>query len=153
METTTETTLFARRRVRRDRHWDVLGVIGLGGGLGSVARYGLAQALPTRPGGFPWGTFLTNVTGCLVLGALMVYVLDVWPPSRYLRPFLGIGFIGGFTTFSTYTVELLDLLRHGHGLMADAYAVDSLLAGLFATWAGVTLARLAAARERKGTRG
>jgi PII-like signaling protein len=69
--------------------------------------------LPTRPGEFPWATFLTNTSGCLALGALMVYVLGVCPPGRYLRPFLGVGFLGGYTTFSTYTVELLDLTRGG----------------------------------------
>src|SRR6185295_14847300 len=101
--------LFTRPH-RRHRTWDVLAVVAAGGGLGSAARYGLARALPSPATGFPWATFLTNVTGCLLLGVLMVYVLEVWPPRRYVRPFLGVGFLGGYTTFSTYTVELLTLL-------------------------------------------
>jgi fluoride exporter len=132
------------RHRRRSRQWDILLVIALGGGLGSLARYLLAQALPTPHGAFPWATFLTNTIGCLALGALMVLVLDVWPPRRYLRPFLGVGVLGGFTTFSTYTVEIHDLLGVGHWSLADAYALDSLVAGLLAVWLGIALTRLAA---------
>ncbi len=135
---------FARGSAVRRRYWDVLAVVALGGGLGSLARYLLAQALPTPPGGFPWATFLTNVIGCFALGALMVFVLEVWPPRRYLRPFLGVGVLGGFTTFSTYTVEIHALLADRHWLAADAYALDSLVGGLFAVWLGIVAARLAA---------
>jgi fluoride exporter len=138
-----DTDVFARGHRRRHRTWDVLAVIAVGGGLGSAGRYGLTLALPTPPGGFPWATFITNVTGCLALGVLMVYVLDVWPPSRYVRPFLGVGFLGGYTTFSAYTVELFNLLDAGRITLANAYAVDSLAAGLLATWLGITAARLA----------
>lgn len=126
----------------RERSWDILAVIALGGGLGSVARHLLAQAIPTAPGGFPWATFLTNVSGCLVLAVLMVYVLEVWPPSRYVRPFFGVGFLGGFTTFSTFTVEIL---RTGQPVV---YAAASLAAGLAAVWGGFALARLLSRRER-----
>jgi CrcB protein len=123
---------------------DVLAVIALGGGLGSVARYGLARLWPTPAGGFPWATFNTNVLGSLALGALMVYVLEVWPPARYRRPFLGVGVLGGFTTFSTYMVETRGLLAGHHPALAFGYALGSLVAGLAAVWAGAALARLAA---------
>lgn len=129
-------------RPPRPRQWDVLAVIALGGGLGSTARYGLAQAWPTTPGTFPWATFTTNVSGSLLLGLLMVHVLEIWPPSRYLRPFLGVGILGGFTTFSTYTVEVRGLLAGGRVSLADAYALSSLVAGLAAVWTGMALARL-----------
>lgn len=119
----------------------VLLVIALGGGLGSVARYLVGRAIPTPAGGFPWATFLINVTGCFALGLLMVFVLDVWPPSRYVRPFLGVGFLGGYTTFSTFTTEILQLARGGHWAVADSYAAGSLLAGLVAVWCGMALAR------------
>jgi CrcB protein len=122
---------------------DVLAVIALGGGLGSVARYGLAQWWPTPAGGFPWATFGTNVLGSLALGALMVFVLDVWPPSRYRRPFLGVGVLGGFTTFSTYMLETRGLLSLRHFAVADAYALGSLIAGLAAVRTGAALVRLA----------
>ncbi|MGW7540345.1 fluoride efflux transporter CrcB [Streptomyces sp. NPDC054770] len=131
-------------KAKRSRQADVLAVIALGGGLGSVARYGLALAWPTPAGGFPWATFITNISGSFALGLLMVCVLEVWPPNRYVRPFLGVGFLGGYTTFSTYTVELHHLLSLGDWSKADAYALTSLLAGLVAAWLGIAAARRAA---------
>ncbi|MFF0041542.1 fluoride efflux transporter FluC [Streptomyces mirabilis] len=128
----------------RPRQWDVLAVIAVGGGLGSIARYGFARAWPTPDLGFPWATFVTNISGSFALGLLMVYVLEVWPPSRYVRPFLGVGILGGYTTFSTYAVEMRHLLAGTHWSLADAYALTSLLAGLVAVWAGIALARRAA---------
>jgi len=121
--------------------WDILAVIAAGGALGSLARWGLAAALPRRPGGFPWATFLTNVTGCLLIGALMVLLAEAWPPSRYLRPFLGIGVLGGYTTFSTYVLDARNLLVTGHAGPAAAYLLGSLAVGLAAVWAGVALIR------------
>lgn len=136
---------FGRSRLRRrHRRWDVLGAIAAGGALGAVARYGVGIAVPTAPGGFPWATFLINVAGCFLLGVLMVFVLDVWPPSRYARPFLGVGVLGGFTTFSTYAVEARDLIDRGELALANAYVVNSLLGGLAAVWLGITCARLVA---------
>lgn len=129
---------------RRSRPWDVLGVIAVGGGLGSLARYGLEEAVPARAGGFPVGTFAINVSGSLVLGFLMVYLLEVWTPRRYLRPFLAVGFLGGFTTFSTFAAEVRDLISRSSWFIADSYALDSLLAGLAAVWIGVVLGRLTA---------
>ncbi len=141
------------RRRRRARHWDILASIAVGGGLGSVARYGVGRALPTPPGGFPLGTFTINVTGSFALGFLMVYLLEVWPPRRYLRPLLAVGVLGGFTTFSTYTAEIRELFARGSWSLADSYAVDSLLAGLAAVWVGVTLARASAGLPvRRGRR-
>ena len=95
----------------KDR-WDVLLVIGAGGALGSLARWGVSHLLPWSGDTFPWATFLENVSGGLALGMLMVLLLDVWPPHRYLRPFLGVGLLGGYTTFSTYMLEARDLLPH-----------------------------------------
>ena len=129
---------------RRHRRWDVALVIAVGGALGSLARWALNEALPHQSGTFPWSTFLENVTGCLVLGALMVFLLDVWPPSRYARPFLAIGVLGGFTTFSTYTVDTRGLVAHGDGLLALTYLFGTLLVGLLATWAGLTVGRVVA---------
>ncbi|GAB2941861.1 fluoride efflux transporter CrcB [Nonomuraea fastidiosa] len=134
--------VFAVRPARhRARTAVILAVIGLGGGLGSSARYLLAQALPTPAGGFPWATFVTNVAGCLLLGALMVFVLEVWPAGRYVRPFLGVGVLGGFTTFSAYTSEIVHLAQGGHWAPAGSYALDSLVAGLVAVWCGMAAAR------------
>jgi len=137
----------------RPREWDVVAVIAVGGGLGSIARYGIARAWPTPADGFPWATFVTNVLGSLALGLLMVYVIEVWPPARYRRPFLGVGIIGGFTTFSTYMSETRGLLATHHFARADAYALTSLLAGLAAVWTGIALARVACHKPvRRGPR-
>ncbi|SEK79496.1 fluoride efflux transporter FluC [Streptacidiphilus jiangxiensis] len=130
-----------KRRSRRDL--DVLGVIAVGGGLGSIARYGLARAMPTPAGGFPWATLITNVVGCAVLGGLMYLVLEVWPPSRYRRPFFGVGVCGGFTTFSTAMVETRGLLDGGHLASAGIYLPASVLLGVLAVLGGAALARAA----------
>jgi CrcB protein len=126
----------------------VLTAIAVGGGLGSVCRYLAGRAAPTAAGGFPWATFFINVSGCLTLGALMVFVLEVWPPRRYVRPFWGIGFLGGYTTFSTYTAELRELLDRGAWVVAGAYAVGSLVAGLAAVWLGAAGVRSLMSRTR-----
>ncbi|MFJ7280573.1 fluoride efflux transporter CrcB [Kitasatospora sp. NPDC098663] len=140
-------------RPARAGQWDVIAVIALGGGIGSVARYELAQAWPTKTSHFPWATFTTNISGSLLLGILMVYVQEIWPPNRYLRPFLGVGILGGFTTFSTYTVELRGLLATGHLALADAYALTSLIAGFAAVWTGIAATRrLARLPVRRGPR-
>ena len=141
--------IFRTGPARAHRQWRVLTAIAVGGGFGSVSRYLAGRAVPTSAGGFPWATFFVNVSGCLALGALMVFVLEVWPPRRYVRPFWGIGFLGGFTTFSTYTAELRDLLDHGAWLVAGGYAAGSLVAGLSAVWLGVAGARFLVGRGRR----
>lgn len=118
-----------------------LAAVGAGGALGSTARYLVELAVPTVPG-FPWPTFTVNIVGSFVLGLLMVYLLDVWPPRRELRLLLTTGIIGGFTTFSSFATEVALQLRAGGIALADAYALSSLVAGVAAVWAGVMTARL-----------
>lgn len=139
-----------RRRfdVLRSR-WDVLLVISAGGALGSLARWGIGEAVPWSGEGFPWATFVENVTGGFALGVLMVFLLDVWPPDRYLRPFLGVGLLGGYTTFSTYMLESRDLLAGDQVAAAFAYLAGSLVVGLTAVWLGITLARAAVSLARR----
>lgn len=124
-------------------HWDVAAAVAAGGALGGLARYALNRLLPSSAG-FPWATFTENVLGCLLLGALMVYLVEVRPPSRYARPFLGVGVLGGFTTFSTFTEEIRALLADGRAGLAAAYLAGSLFAGMVATVAGIALARAVA---------
>lgn len=119
----------------------VVGVVALGGGLGALGRYGLAEALPTPSGGFPWATFATNVLGCLLIGVLMVLVTEARQAHRLVRPFLGVGVLGGFTTFSTYAVETSGLLRHGEAGLAVAYLAGTLVAAMVV--AGVVVTRAA----------
>ncbi|HEX6469655.1 MAG TPA: fluoride efflux transporter CrcB [Streptosporangiaceae bacterium] len=137
--------VFPRRRLRHRlrREWGVLAAVAVGGGCGALARYLIDQAIPVRPGAMPWATLVINVVGCLVLGALNVYLLEVWPPRRYVRPLCAIGFLGGFTTFSTYTAEIRDLMGRGAVPLAAGYALGSLAAGVAALWGGVAAARLA----------
>lgn len=129
-----------------------LAAIAVGGGLGSVARYLLSAAFPVGHG-FPWAIFAVNVSGSFLLGLLMVCLLDVWAPRRFLRPFLAVGLIGGYTTFSTYAGGVLTLLTGGRPALADAYALSSVLAALVAVWCGVKAARLPAWLRERGAGG
>jgi CrcB protein len=118
--------------------------VAAGGAVGGAARWTISSAWPTPPGAFPWATFVENVVGCLLLAALLVVLLEVTRPHRYLRPFLGVGVLGGFTTFSAYTQDARVLLLAGESGLAVLYLGSTLLAGLLATWAGLVLARAAA---------
>jgi CrcB protein len=113
-----------------------------GGAVGGTARWGVGALLPTPAGQFPWSTLLINVAGSLLIGLAMMLILEVWSPRRYVRPFLVVGVLGGFTTFSTYAVEVRGLFATGSGPLAVAYLLGTLLAGLAAVWAGVGLGRL-----------
>lgn len=124
------------------RRWDVLLVIAAGGALGSLARWALAEAVPHSPGRVPWAIFLANVSGAFALGVLMVFVLDHWPPHRYVRPFLGVGVLGGYTTFSTYVLDTRTLLADGHPATALTYLFGTVVVGLLAVALGVVLARV-----------
>jgi fluoride exporter len=118
--------------------WLVLSVIACGGALGALARYALAAALPHPPDAFPWATFVTNVSGCFLIGVLMA----LWPKHRVLRPFLGIGVLGGFTTFSTYVLETQQALAVGAPGVALLYFGGTALTALLAVFAGVALVRV-----------
>jgi CrcB protein len=123
------------------RRWDTALVIAAGGAIGGGMRWLINEAVPHGAEGFPWSTFVENATGCLILGVLMVFLLDVWTPHRYARPFLGIGILGGFTTFSAYTVETIGLFRVGQAPTAFAYLFGTVILGLLATWTGIAVAR------------
>lgn len=129
-------------------HGAVVIVVALGGGFGALARYGLALMLPSQPGGFPWSTFTANVLGCFLIGVLMVLITEACSAHRLLRPFIGVGALGGFTTFSTYAVESHELMRSGLGLLGVAYLATTLLCALTAVVLGVWSTRRAVARFR-----
>jgi len=143
------------RRIRAGLPWPVLGVVSAGGVVGALCRYALGQAYPHPAAGFPWATFGINVSCCLLIGVLMVLVAEVWPTRRLLRPFLGTGLLGGYTTFSTYVVDVQHLVTAGAARTALVYLVATVLAALAATYAGVSATRLLTARirHRKETRG
>jgi fluoride exporter len=125
--------------VRVDRR--ELAAIFVGGAIGALARYGLAEALPHAPGTWPWATFAVNVAGALALGYLTTRLQERLPPSAYRRPLLGTGLCGALTTFSTMQVELLQMLDAGDAGLAASYAAASLAAGLLAIAATTNLVR------------
>ena len=119
----------------------VLAAVALGGALGAPARYGLAQIVHVAPGSFPWATFATNVTGSFALGLVLALVVERFPPTRYVRPFVATGFLGAYTTYSTFAVETDVLLKDGHVALAAAYASASLVCGLVASGLGLRAGR------------
>lgn len=133
----------ARRRTRqqaRRSRAEVLFVIAVGGMLGASARYGLARLVPTHGGGFPWATFLTNLSGTFVLGWLLA-LLERFPQGRLIRSFVATGIIGAFTTMSTYAVETAMLIARGQWVTAFAYGLGSLGCGLALCYTGIRVGR------------
>ena len=116
-------------------------LIALGGALGSIARYWVGSTVAGRMGiRFPYGTLLVNVTACVIIGFSLTYLgrrADLSPAWRFLIP---VGFIGAYSTFSTYEWETLSTLRSGAFFLAALYAVGSLVLGLVAVWGGSLLA-------------
>jgi CrcB protein len=117
-------------------------VIALGGALGAPARFYVAQWIKVSPDGFPWATFWTNLSGAFVLGFFVTLVIERLPPTRYLRPFFAVGFLGSYTTFSTLAVETVLLLKDGHVALGVGYTLTSVAAGLMLAYLGIVLARL-----------
>lgn len=124
-------------------------VIGCGGFLGAIARYAVGgwvmeRWAPRLPAGsaFPYGTLAINLSGSFVLGLFMTVVADRFTISPNWRFFFPIGFVGAYTTFSTYEFETLALMQRGSFILAGANVVGSALAGLLAVWLGSVAARL-----------
>ena len=116
-------------------------LIALGGALGSIARYWVGSTIAGRLGiRFPYGTLIVNITACIIIGFSLTYMsrrADLNPAMRYLIP---IGFIGAYSTFSTYEWETLSSIRAGAFFIAALYAGGSLILGLIAVWGGSWLA-------------
>lgn len=113
--------------------------VGIGGFIGSVARYAVSMGLHASvPGRFPWGTFAVNCIGCVLIG-LLAAALDRTPAPNAARLFLMTGMLGGFTTFSAFGLEAVGLLRRGEWGVAGAYVLGSVLVGLAGVWLGLRL--------------
>lgn len=113
--------------------------ISAGGVVGALARYGLGELITHRTDEWPWATWLVNTSGCLLLGVLMALITEVWPGRPLLRPFLGVGVLGGYTTFSTAMVEVQQLVqagRPGTGLLYLAVTLLAALAAVTVGWVG-----------------
>ena len=118
-------------------------LIAAGGALGSVARYWVGTAVSGRMGiRFPYGTLLVNLSACVIIGFSLTYLgrrADLSPAWRYLIP---VGFIGAYSTFSTYEWETLSSMRSGAFFLAALYAFGSLVLGLVAVWFGSRIAEM-----------
>lgn len=117
--------------------------IAVGGALGSIARFWVGSTIASRLGTkFPYGTFVINLTACVIIGFSLTYLsrrVEMNSAWRFLVP---IGFVGAYSTFSTYEWETLSGIRSGAFLQASLYAVSSLLLGLVAVWLGIRIAEV-----------
>lgn len=127
------------------READLLALVAVGGAVGALARWGLAEALPPDP--LAWGTLAANTVGCFALGALLTALLALAPDSRRWRALLGVGLLGGFTTFSTAMLEAHALLLDGRLGLAALELALGLGLGLVAVVAGTALVRRALAHR------
>lgn len=116
--------------------------IALGGALGSVARYGLSNGMYALFGrGFPYGTLAVNVLGSLLMGFLFVLFLERFASDGVLRAGVLIGVLGGFTTFSSFSIETFNLIESGEILKGGLNMALSLVLCIMATWLGVIIGR------------
>ncbi|PKP66055.1 MAG: fluoride efflux transporter CrcB [Alphaproteobacteria bacterium HGW-Alphaproteobacteria-7] len=124
-------------------------LVASGGAVGALARYQAGRLMthtlgPRTADAFPWATLTVNLAGCLLMGLLFGWLARHGGAGEHLRLLLGVGLLGGFTTFSAFSLELLLLTERGTPGMAFAYAAVSVLAGLAALWLGLTMMRGAA---------
>ncbi|WP_369194051.1 fluoride efflux transporter CrcB [Streptomyces djakartensis] len=124
----------------------VVAVVALGGAAGAAARYAASLMWPSSQGAFPWTTLWVNVAGCAVIGVFMVLITEIGTAHPLVRPFFGTGVLGGFTTFSTYAVDVRTLVDGGRAATALAYLAATPLAAL----AAVSLAAVATRTVLKG---
>ncbi|MGB8652812.1 MAG: CrcB family protein [Mycobacteriales bacterium] len=122
-------------------HPAVLAAVFVGGCVGGLGRYLVTRAWPTGDHGFPWATLAVNCSGAFVLALLLVLVTEVLAPTTYVRPLLGTGFCGAWTTFSSVVASTDQLLAHGHRLTGVSYLLVSAVGGLAAAGLGLLLGR------------
>lgn len=131
----------SQRRELRRKHGLILIVIAAGGVVGALLRYQLGRWWPTPVPQFPWTTLGINVSGCLVIGCFMVMITERWSLHALVRPFVGTGMLGGYTTFSTYAVDIVLLTRAGHPAAAGLYLIGTLTGALLAVIVGMLTTR------------
>jgi fluoride exporter len=117
----------------------VLGIVALGGAMGAPLRYVLEELHPAGAGAFPLTTFLVNVSGAFALGLLVALLLGRWSRSRLLRPLVATGFLGAYTTFSTYAYETVRVGTVPRRGLAVGYAFGSVLASVLAAAVGLAI--------------
>ena len=124
-------------------HLTVVLAVSIGGGAGALARFATYRVAPEV-----WATLAVNLAGCVLIGVLVVLTTEVWQAHPLIRPFLGTGVLGGFTTFSTYALDAHGLWVAGDRATATLYLVGTLLTCVAATAAAVGLARSVVAGRR-----
>ena len=117
----------------------VLATVALGGVIGSLGRYAVGVAVPHAAGAFPWATVVVNVTGAFAMGLLVAYLVDRPGVHRLARPFVGVGVLGGWTTFSALAVDVLQLGAADEVQLALAYVAGTFLVGTLAVAAGAAV--------------
>ncbi|SDY37943.1 CrcB protein [Modestobacter sp. DSM 44400] len=122
---------------------DVIGYLAaaVGGALGALARWAVGRALPHSPGAWPAATLVVNITGCLLIGVLLAVLLARFPAHPWLRPFLATGLLGGWTTYSTFAVDVVQLAEAGAWGTAAGYVVASVIGGVVAVATGLMTTR------------
>ena len=115
--------------------------IAVAGALGVLAPHMLQQLVP-RHGGIPWGTFVVNVSGAFVVGFLFTILVRHFDVALWIQEAVLVGFLGGYTTFSTLALETFVLVEHDRYLSAAAYSLGTLASGVVAVFTGIPLARI-----------
>ena len=124
----------------------LLQAIALGGAVGALGRHFVSVGMVAWLGhGFPWGTLAANVVGSFAMGALVETMALIWSPSIELRALLTVGFLGAFTTFSTFSLDVVSLYERGAAGLAGLYVVISVVLSVGALVAGMRVLRLAVA--------
>lgn len=118
-------------------------VVAAGGFLGAVARYWLGGLFKIPAGGFPLGTFIINLSGSFILGCFLTLITEKYTVADEWRLFFATGFVGAYTTFSSFANEVLPLYRQNHLLVGLLYSFASLAGGFLCVWLGLIVARLA----------
>lgn len=120
--------------------WPLVAAVSAGGALGALTRHGLDVLWPPAASGVSWTILAINISGSLLIGLLMELISHRWPSNRFVRPFWGVGFLGGYTTFSAYAMDTVTALERGEPQIALAYLSLTLAGALTAAWAASALA-------------
>lgn len=115
--------------------------IALGGAIGAVGRYAVVSAVGALGHGFPYGTLVVNILGSAILGGLVEVFALYWSPSQELRAMIVVGMLGAFTTFSTFSLDVVTLFNRGEAVLAFAYVVASVVLSVGAFWLGMSIMR------------
>jgi len=136
--------LFRKPRTRQptnDPRMLNLLLVFLGGGIGSATRYGVGLLTPTQPGHFPLATLLVNLAGCFAAGIVLARIIPTYAATHPARLLIAVGFLGGLTTFSAFSLETVALFRDTRTTLALTNIATNVLGSLIATWLGYLLAR------------